>query len=237
VHQQKDKTMLAPFGPAIWLVDGPVVTAAVGFHFPTRMAVIRLGSGDLMLWSLVEPTAELLRQVLALGPVRHIVAPTKLHNLFLAPWKAACPDAMLHAAPGLRDRRRDIAFDADLAGQAHPAWAGDIDLVLFRNRIADEIVFFHRESGTVLFADLLQNLPRSWFRGWRAWVARADGMTGPEPAVPRKFRLGFTDRTALRQALGVVLSWPARQVVMAHGTPILRDAPAFLARAFAWAGP
>lgn len=33
--------MLTKFGSGIWITDGPVVTAAVGFHYPTRMAVIR----------------------------------------------------------------------------------------------------------------------------------------------------------------------------------------------------
>lgn len=40
--------MLTAFGPQIWLSDGPVLTAALGFRYPTRMAVIRLGGGDLV---------------------------------------------------------------------------------------------------------------------------------------------------------------------------------------------
>jgi Domain of unknown function (DUF4336) len=229
--------MLHSYGPGLWLADGPTVTAAAGFHFPTRMAVIRLASGGLLLWAPVAPTDALRAEVERLGPVRHIVAPNKLHNLFLAPWKAACPDAMLHAAPGLRDRRPDLTFDADLSGSPHPDWAGEVDQIVLRNRIADEVVFFHRESGTVLFTDLLQGLPQGWFSGWRALVARLDAMTGDEPAVPRKFRLAVSDRSALRKGLHVILGWPARQVVMAHGTPVTTEAPAFLARAFAWARP
>jgi Domain of unknown function (DUF4336) len=229
--------MLHPFGPGLWLADGPTVTAAAGFHYPTRMAVIRLASGGLILWSPVAPTDALRAEVERLGEVRHLVAPNKLHNLFLAPWKTAFPKALMHAAPGLRDRRPDLAFDADLSGTPHPDWADEVDQILLQNRIADELVFFHRPSGTVLFTDLLQGLPKGWFTGWRALVARLDGMTGPEPAVPRKFRLSFTDRAALRQGLRTILSWPARQVVMAHGTPVTTDAPAFLARAFAWARP
>jgi hypothetical protein len=229
--------MLQPFGPGLWLADGPTVTAAAGFHYPTRMAVIRLASGGLLLWSPVAPTNALRAEVERLGEVCHLVAPNKLHNLFLAPWKALCPEALLHAAPGLRARRCDLAFDAQLSGQVHPDWAGEIDQIHLRNRIADEVVFFHRESGTVLFTDLLQGLPKGWFTGWRALVARLDGMTGPEPAVPRKFRLAFSDREALRQGLRAILGWPARQVVMAHGTPVTTDAPAFLARAFGWARP
>ena len=56
------------------------------------------------------------------------------------------------------------------------------------------MVFFHLKSGTVLFTDLIQQLPASLFSGWRALVAKLDLMVGPEPSVPRKFRVAFTNR-------------------------------------------
>jgi hypothetical protein len=102
------------------------------------------------------------------------------------------------------------------------------------NRITTEVVFFHRPSATVLFTDLLQQFPPGWFRGWRALAARLDLMTGPEPAVPRKFRAAFVDRRAARAALARVLAWPSSKVVMAHGRPVEREGQAFIARAFRW---
>ena len=42
--------MLEQFGPEIWLADGPIVVAAMGFRYPTRMAVVRLPDG-LFVWS------------------------------------------------------------------------------------------------------------------------------------------------------------------------------------------
>ena len=89
--------MLTSFAEDIWIADGPVVTAALGFHFPTRMAVIRLRDGGLFVWSPVALTAELRAGVEALGAVRHIVAPNALHDLFLAEWGRAFPGAQLHA--------------------------------------------------------------------------------------------------------------------------------------------
>jgi hypothetical protein len=96
------------------------------------------------------------------------------------------------------------------------------------------VVFFHVGSGTVLFTDLLQQLPASSFSGWRALVAKLDLMIGPEPSVPRKFRVAFINRRAARDALGRIFAWPAENVLMAHGTPVENDARAFLRRAFRW---
>lgn len=227
--------VLDRFGPGIWIANGPEVVAMAGFHYPTRMAVIGLSGGRLFVWSPVPLTPDLREQVDSLGRVSHLVAPNFLHHLFLPEWKQAYPDARIHAPPGLRAKRPDIAFDADLAGNPDPEWAGEIDQVVVNgNRIATEIVFFHDESRTVLFADLIQQFPEGWFSGWRAVVAKLDRMTGAEPSVPRKFRLAFTDRAAARASLQRILEWPADKVLMAHGQPVESDGRACLRRAFAW---
>ncbi len=102
------------------------------------------------------------------------------------------------------------------------------------NRITTEVVFFHHPSRTALFTDLIQQFRPGWFKGWRAIVARLDLMVAPEPSVPRKFRLAFTDKQAASAAVERVLSWPADKVVMAHGEPVQADGDAFLRRAFGW---
>jgi hypothetical protein len=136
---------------------------------------------------------------------------------------------------GLREKRRDLAFDNELGATQVTAWAGEIDHVLVRgNVITTEAVLFHRQSGTVLFADLIQNFHQDWFSGWRAIVARLDLMIAPEPSVPRKFRTTFVNRSAARTSVGQILSWPAEKVLMAHGDPVTEDGRAFIARAFQW---
>lgn len=228
------QAMLKPFGRDIWIADGAEVVVA-GFHYPTRMAVIRLSDGNLFVWSPIRLTDRLRAEVDGLGQVRHIVAPNTLHHLFVAEWKSAYPEASVYAPPGLRRKRPDIAFDGDLGDAPGPGWAGDIDQVpMPGNLITTEVVFFHAGSGTVLFADLLQQFPAGMFSGWRAIVAKLDLMVCPEPSVPRKFRLAFVDRRAARACLERILAWPAEKVLMAHGAPVETDARAFLRRAFAW---
>ena len=227
--------MLKEFGPEIWTAEGPDVVAALGFHYPTRMAVIRLSNGDLFIWSATALTDALRAEVDSLGTVRHLVAPNSLHHVFIADWKRAYPDASVYAPPGLREKRKDLAFEGDLTNVPMASWAGEIDQVLMLgNVITTEVVFFHARSGTVLFTDLLQQLPAGWFSGWRALVAKWDLMVGPEPSVPRKFRLAFTDRRAARASLEKVLSWPAAKVLMAHGTPVREEGRAFIGRTFRW---
>ena len=226
--------MLQKFDDEIWLADGPE-TAVAGFRYPTRMAIIRLADGALFIWSPVALSEELRAAVDALGEVRYLIAPNSMHHLFLGDWRRAYPGARLFAPPGLRQRRRDIAFDGDLQDAPAPEWSQDIDQVMVRgNLITTEVVFFHRRSRTVLFTDLIQHFSPTWFSGWRAVVARLDLMAAPEPQTPRKFRNATLGRRAARAALTRILAWPAQKVLMAHASPIQADGQAFIVRTFRW---
>ena len=231
----RNADLLIEFGRGIWIASGPVLTAAAGFHYPTRMAVIRLTNNELAVWSPVEMSDDLRADLAALGTVRHVLAPNSLHHTFFAEWRQAYPDALFYAAPGLREKRPDIRFDRDLTGDPVTDFGGEIDLVVVRgNRITTEVVFFHHASRTAIFTDLLQNFPAGWFRGWRAVVARLDLMLASEPSVPRKFRLGFTDKRAARSAVAQILTWPSEKVLMAHGEPVTANGQAYLRQAFGW---
>jgi hypothetical protein len=225
---------LQQFGDGIWLADGVEVDVA-GFRYPTRAAIVRLSSGGLLVWSPVALTSALRAEVEALDEVRHLVAPNSLHHLFLHEWQVAYPKAKVHAPPGLRKKRTDVAFDGDLVDGGGSPWVADLDQVVIRgNLITTEVVFFHFASRTVLFADLIQQFAPGSLAGWRALAARLDLMTEAEPQVPRKFRAAFIDRAAARASINRVLIWPADKVVMAHAPPVLDDGQAFIARAFGW---
>lgn len=52
--------LLEPFGPEIWLSAGPEVEV-VGFRYPTRMVVIRLGGDGVLVISPSTQTSPTLR--------------------------------------------------------------------------------------------------------------------------------------------------------------------------------
>lgn len=216
------------------MADGPV-TSFHGFAYPTRMAVIRLSDGGLFIWSPIALSDTLRASVDSLGPVRHLVPPNALHHLFLGEWKAAYPAARLYAPPRLRRKRQDLRFDADLGDAPEPGWAADIDQVVVNGSLAlTEVVFFHRGSRTALFADLIQNFPRDWFKGWRGILARFGGIVAPHPSAPRDWRASFLDRRAARASLGTILAWPIDKVLIAHGDIPAGDGNAIVRRSFAW---
>jgi hypothetical protein len=229
------ETRVTVFGPEIWVAEGPVVRYH-GFPYPTRMAILRLRDGGLFLWSPIAATPELRAEVDALGPVRCLVAPNKLHHLFLAEWKAAYPEARIYAPPGLVRHRRDLAFDEELTERAPPAWAEEIGQAFVRGSFAlTEAVFFHRASRTALITDLIQQFPEDWFRNWRGWVAKCAGIVAPRAGTPIDLRMTFLHRKAARQSVNHILDWRPERLILAHGPLVERDAAGFIRSALDWA--
>jgi hypothetical protein len=227
-------TALNSFGPDIWVAEGPVVSF-FGFPYTTRMVVIRLRSGSLFVWSPVALTPELKAEVEALGPVTHLVSPNKIHYLFLASWKDAYPQARIYALDELRKRKTALPIEALIDDAPNPEWAEDIDQVVVRGSFAmSEAVFFHRKSRTAIFADLIENFPPDWFKGWKGILARLDGIVSPHPGAPREWRASFRNRKLARAALDRILAWSPEKVIMAHGIVVRNDGVGFIRRAFGW---
>jgi hypothetical protein len=225
---------LAPFGPEIWSAEGPVVSF-FSYPYSTRMAVIRLSNGTLFAWSPIALDDALRAEVDALGEVAHVVSPNCFHHFWLADWKKAYPGARLYAPPRLDRRRRDLKFDAKLGDRPEAAWAGDIDQVAMQgNIVLTEIVFLHRPSRTAMFADLLQNFPRDWFKGWRGVLARWDGLVSPNYGAPRELRVTFWWRKLARQSLQRILDFAPERVFLAHGEMALENGTEFIRKGFRW---
>jgi glyoxylase-like metal-dependent hydrolase (beta-lactamase superfamily II) len=177
-----------------------------------RMTVARLSDGGLWLHSPLPPTSELLE----LGPVRYVVAANSLHgHLSLGDY----PEAELFAPPGLRRKRPDLEFAADLGDAPDERWTGEIDQALFSGGgRTDEVVFLHRRSRSLIVGDTCFNIgPGAPFltRLW-AWGPRLRPRTGPTPL----FRLAVRDKSGARSSIDRILEWDFDRLIVGHGEVI-----------------
>ncbi len=219
-------------GQDIWLFDGTTLDLA-GFKYPTRMAVIRLENGELVVWSPIEASDALLEAVGSLGKVAHFIAPNAYHHLFLREWIRAFPAAKLYAPASFSKRHHNVYVDEVLENFD---FHGEILMFCYPTKHWDEAVIYHVKSRTMIFADVLQCLPRSNFDGWRKWVAILNLITGELPAVPRKTRF-FTERKKARKAVKAMLALPTENIVIAHGSCVFGQGKAVLVKAFEWLSP
>ena len=223
----------------LWTADGKCVSF-YGFPYPTRSAIVRLRNGDLWVWSPIELTPDLQQSVDALGPVRHLISPNKLHHLYLQDWKAAYPEARLWGPQSTVRKRPDLHFHGILGDKPPADWLGDFDQAWFRGSFAmDEIVFCHRPSATAIVADLIQTFSPEFLRKkWGRWsfLARLSGLTRDQAKAPLDLRLSFINRSPARAAREKVLGWNCQRVIVAHGEWVRSNGTAQLAKSFRWLG-
>lgn len=201
---------------------------------PSRMTVIRLPAGGLILHSPVTLDPNVIAALHALGPVQHLVAPCLTHHLFLADAHKQFPAAQLHVPPGFASGPRSLRDSTLILGNEAPAaWAGILDQQLLGGAPKlNEIDFYHRPSRTLIAPDLVFNIahPRNFMTGL---VLRVMG-THKRLAMSRLWRRYARDRAALRRSLDQVMTWDFQRVVPGHGEIATENAHDAVDAAIAW---
>ena len=223
--------MLEELAPDLWVEQQSLRFA--GIDVGTRMTVVRLRQQELLLHSPVAPRPELREALGALGEVRYLVAPNRFHHLFVGEYAAHYPKSQLFVAPGLPRKRPDLTVHAVLEDEAPSQWEGQLDQQLFRGYpLANEIVFFHRASSTLIASDLALNIGPGSPPATRlvARLLRAYGRFGPSLME----RVGIRDRAAARESLRRILEWDFERVIIAHGRILDRGGRRALRDGYAW---
>ncbi|MEM9731669.1 MAG: DUF4336 domain-containing protein, partial [Myxococcota bacterium] len=187
-----------------------------GVQFRTRATLVRLADGGLWMHSPIPIDDALAEQVDSLGEVRHVVAPNGWHDLFSAQAKARYPNATLWASPALRESKSPLPVDAWL-GEADPPWSAELRPHAIEGvPKAQEFVFLHARSGTLIVTDLLFQIryPVNTLTKIVLWMV---GAHGGKLAQSRLWRLVTKDRAAAGRSVREMLEWDFERVVLAHG--------------------
>lgn len=104
------------------------------------MIVVQLNSRSWWVNSPVSAPRELLDRMAAEGPVRYLVAPTKMHVWRLESWHELFPEAELWAPPRVPHELKSLPFAGVLGDLPPKGWADDSDHLVFRgNLFVDEV--------------------------------------------------------------------------------------------------
>jgi hypothetical protein len=213
----------------LWVVATPL-PLWVG-DIGARMTVIRLG-GDLLVHSPVKLESDTREAIDALGRVRWVVGPSRVHHLFLPEWMHAYPEAELCGAPGLAEKRRDLRFAHVLGDTPLESWRGPVDTHLFAGAPGiSEVVFLHVPSRTLVLTDLCFDVRPGDADRARVfhWLVGARGF-GPH----RIIRLAIRDKRAASHSVRRILQWDFDRVVVSHGAVLEHGGRAAFEAAFAW---
>ncbi|MEM9275071.1 MAG: DUF4336 domain-containing protein [Cyanobacteria bacterium P01_F01_bin.143] len=218
----------------LWILEGDRVKM-LSIPFTTRMTIVRLRDNRLWLHSPIALTTERLTKISELGKVAHIIAPNKLHHLFVGEWISKYPNAKLWGAQGLPEKRQDLKFDGVLNDSAEPEWNNEIDQLYFQgSNMLPEMVFLHRQSKTLIITDLIQNhdpVIENWF--WK-FIKKVNGILSPNGGVPKDLRMTIRDKEKARKSLQKMLSWDFDRLIISHGLCIEKNAKKYVLDSFSW---
>lgn len=228
--------------PGIGIVDGPfeyltVAGIRLPLPFTTRMTVVRLSNGDLILHSPIQFDERLAAEVQRLGQVRHLVSPNQFHYAHIGEWARAFPDTISWASPLVRRRARarhiDVDFTRDLDNPTPEEWRGEVEQLLFPGGYFKEFIFLHKASRTLILADTIINIELDKIsEPWRT-VIKLTGMYHPYGRIFFGMRPSLLlQRRKAKAALRTLHSWQPQRIVLSHGRCIDTDADEVIRRIF-----
>lgn len=213
---------LSCIAPGVHVAEGP--QRFFGIEVGARMTVLECEGGLLVHAPLaIDPAA-----VAAVGEARWVLAPNKLHHLYVGPW-AETLEAW--ACPGLPEKRPDVAFHGVVSPDSKP-FGPDVDLLpMACFSLTNEVAVLHRPSRTLVVTDLVFH-----FDADAPWLTRAAmfcacGYPGCQTTTLE--RVGMR-RAVARTEVGTLLEWDFDRLIMAHGQVIETGGKQALRNAFRW---
>ncbi len=203
----------------LWVMRFPL--SLVGAQIGRTVTLIRLGSGKVIVHSTAPFAPGDVEAIRELGEPGWLVEATLFHDTHARAGRRAFPGIPYLAPDGFtastRIRTQSLALP--------PAdWAGEIDVLPVDGMPkVHEHVFLHRQTRTLIVADLVFNLPPDapgWTRFFMRWVS---GMR-TFPDISRIFRLCIRDRTAFAHSLKQILACDFDRMIVGHGRVIEADA-------------
>jgi hypothetical protein len=230
--------MLKEINKDIWVAEQPL--KYFGLSVGTRMTIIRLKNGELIVISPIQVDEVAIAQINELGNVSYIIAPNLYHHLFVADFKAIYPQAKLWIAPGLESKILNLSFDK-IIGDGRDLFIDEVECLLFDgfktlslNGISsvNECIFYHRDSQTLILTDAALHFDES-YPLLTQFVTRAIG--GYKKLSPTLLdKIGTTEKEKVKASVQKVIAWDFKRVIVAHGSIIEKEAKQKFIEGYEW---
>ena len=226
--------MLTTIAPGLFESTQPLRVA--GFDLGHRMTVIQLPSGEVAVHSPVKLSTALARDVEQLGGslerVRWIIAPSVMHDLYLAEWMTQFSRAQLLHSPGLKLKGLDLGRTIPLSRESTALLEGALETVPIDGMPQiNEFVFLHPASRTLIVADLIFNLAPG--RGFQKVLQKMNGIY-ERTAPSRFFRQFISYNEGFQRSIAELLQKDFDRIIVGHGSNVERGGKQVMQEAFAW---
>ena len=231
--------MLREIDKNIWVAEQPF--KYLRLDVGTRMTLICLVTGELIVISPVQVDSDTINQLNAIGDVSYIIAPNLYHYLFVSSFKAIYPKAKLWVAPGLESKKSDLPIDKVISIDKNSMMFNEVEYLLFDgfkvfdlkgSSLLNECVFFHQESRTLILTDTAFHFDQSFSLTTQLAARLIGSYKKLSPSLLEKF--ATPEKEKVKQSVQKVLAWDFERVIMAHGSIIESDAKRKFREGYEW---
>ncbi len=201
--------------PDLWTYRVPL--KLFGSDIGRRGTVVRYADRR---WAFVGPVPldpEAHRSLAEAGRVDALIVVTAFHNAFVEDACAAFPEARVYAARGAKTKRLPQERLRSL-GELPDDLTGVLVPYPLKYRMGNEVLFFHRASGSLIAGDFCVHFPddppdrrERLLRRLLGWV--------PGPRMPTLLKL-LLDRRAASKTFESIVEQRPRRIVVAHGESV-----------------
>ncbi len=195
---------------------------------PVRSTYIPIQNGGI----LVSPGSSLAPyQLESLGNVTDLVAPNLFHHAGIMKANSIFPRAKKWAAQGAMLLKPEVAWTDELLAEK---WPYQDEFPMFQLQgipRVNEVVFFHKDSKSLIVTDLCFNLLD--VTGIGSWIILNLFGTYRKLATSRLFVQFIKDKEAFEKSLGKIFSIDFENLVLSHGANIAGNAKEKLRNALA----
>ncbi|KAE8152015.1 putative nuclear protein Qri2/Nse4 [Aspergillus avenaceus] len=219
---------------------------------------VKMASGSIAVFSPVSLTPEVREVVSGLGgKVKYIAALDLEHHINITPWKEAYPDAEIIAPEGLYEKRKcnpeykdapfQHVFRKDNKDQKiSEEFDSEFETEYVYGHPSRELVFLHKQSRTLIEADILFNLPareqysktgESATSGLMTKIISPLLSTSPPATWQKRFVwyvLSTADRQAFKESVRRIDKWDFNRLIPCHGDVVESGAKGVFRTVMEW---
>ena len=98
----------------------------------------------------------------------------------------------------------------------------------------EEVVFFHKESATLILTDLIENIEVNDLPFFYKIVFKIGDNQYPKARTSRDLRSSFISKKKAIESYTIIESWNPDKIIFSHGRIILENGSEKLKEAFFW---
>ncbi|EAU82824.2 hypothetical protein CC1G_11341 [Coprinopsis cinerea okayama7 len=225
------ETVIREVANGVWTFSRPFARFGI-FPVGGRSTAVKLRNGGVWVLASTKLDEETKATLDRLGQVEYIIGADAVHHLFLREFKTAYPGAKLVAPLEAVEKpsNEGLKFDGVWGRDAPDTKYGfeeDIEHCYFSGFKNRDVAFLHKDSKSLIQADLLMNLPPYEQYSKSASSPTVLGMNlGLRPGswgYSHMIRSLTTDHAKMKEHAQTVYRWDFERIIPCHGDVIEKD--------------